>query len=90
MDPTNICAEFMMVDPPGTQIFIPGEIITKENIQYIVMNTEAELPVQGPETTLQTIRVIKDRKGINSTKFCYTRFNPNKKAEQFAHTVVAF
>lgn len=41
-----------MVDPPGTQIFIPGEIITKKKIQYIVMNTEAELPVQGPETTL--------------------------------------
>ena len=60
-----ICAEFIMVYPPGIPIFIPGEIITKENIQYIQMNIEAGLPVQGPEDlTLKTIRVIKERKAI--------------------------
>lgn len=60
-----ICAEFVMVYPPGIPIFIPGEIITQENIRYIQMNIEAGLPVQGPEdTTLKTIRVIKERKPI--------------------------
>ena len=60
-----ICAEFIMVYPPGIPIFIPGEIITQDNIDYIQMNIEAGLPVQGPEDdTLQTIRVIKERKAI--------------------------
>ncbi len=60
-----ICAEFIMVYPPGIPIFIPGEIITKENIEYIQMNIEAGLPVQGPEDdTLKNIRVIKERKAI--------------------------
>lgn len=60
-----ICAEFIMVYPPGIPIFIPGEVITEENIKYIQMNIEAGLPVQGPEdASLQTIRVIKERKPI--------------------------
>lgn len=60
-----ICAEFIMVYPPGIPLFIPGEIITEENINYIVMNIDAGLPVQGPEDdTLQTIRVIRERKPI--------------------------
>ena len=60
-----ICAEFIMVYPPGIPIFIPGEIITKDNIEYIQMNIKAGLPVQGPEDdTLQNIRVIKERKAI--------------------------
>ena len=60
-----ICAEFIMVYPPGIPIFIPGEIITKENIEYIQMNIQAGLPVQGPEdNTLKNIRVIKERKAI--------------------------
>ena len=60
-----ICAEFIMVYPPGIPIFIPGEVITKDNIEYIQMNIKAGLPVQGPEDdTLQNIRVIKERKAI--------------------------
>ena len=60
-----ICAEFIMVYPPGIPIFIPGEIITKENIEYIQMNIEAGLPVQGPQdASLKTIRVIKERRAI--------------------------
>lgn len=60
-----ICAEFIMVYPPGIPIFIPGEIITQENIDFIQMNIAAGLPVQGPEDdTLQHIRVIKERKAI--------------------------
>lgn len=60
-----ICAEFIMVYPPGIPIFIPGEIITKDNIEFIQMNIEAGLPVQGPEdASLKNILVIKERKAI--------------------------
>ncbi|MEW4223442.1 aminotransferase class I/II-fold pyridoxal phosphate-dependent enzyme [Rossellomorea marisflavi] len=58
-------AEFIMVYPPGIPIFIPGEIITKENIEYIKTNIEAGLPVQGPEDyDLRHLRVIKEHRAI--------------------------
>lgn len=61
----RIIAEFVMVYPPGIPIFIPGEIITEENIAYIQKNIEAGLPVQGPEDdTLKTIKVIKEHQAI--------------------------
>lgn len=61
----RIIAEFVMVYPPGIPIFIPGEIITKENLHYIKKNLEAGLPVQGPEDDeLKTIHVIKEYKAI--------------------------
>lgn len=61
----RIIAEFVMVYPPGIPIFIPGEIITKENLHYIKKNLDAGLPVQGPEDDeLKTIRVIKEYKAI--------------------------
>ncbi|MGC8229613.1 aminotransferase class I/II-fold pyridoxal phosphate-dependent enzyme [Pseudobacillus badius] len=61
----RIIAEFVMVYPPGIPIFIPGEIITEENLTYILKNQEAGLPVQGPEDfSLKTLRVIRERKAI--------------------------
>ncbi|WP_339232214.1 aminotransferase class I/II-fold pyridoxal phosphate-dependent enzyme [Geobacillus sp. FSL W8-0026] len=61
----RIIAEFVMVYPLGIPIFIPGEIITEENLNYIETNLAAGLPVQGPEDdTLQTLRVIKEHKPI--------------------------
>lgn len=61
----RISAEFIMVYPPGIPIFIPGEIITQENIEYIHMNVAAGLPVQGPEDdTLKMLRVIKEQQAI--------------------------
>ncbi|TXK89991.1 aminotransferase class I/II-fold pyridoxal phosphate-dependent enzyme [Parageobacillus sp. SY1] len=61
----RIIAEFIMVYTPGIPIFIPGEIITEENLNYIKKNLEVGLPVQGPEDdTLQTLRVIKEHKPI--------------------------
>jgi arginine decarboxylase len=61
----RIIAEFVMVYPPGIPIFIPGEIITEENLVYIKKNLEAGLPVQGPEDhELKTLRVIKEHKAI--------------------------
>lgn len=59
----RVIAEFVMVYPPGIPIFIPGEIITEENLDYTRKNIEAGLPVQGAEDDkFNTIRVIKDRK----------------------------
>jgi arginine decarboxylase len=43
----RIIAEFVMVYPPGIPIFIPGEIITEENISYIFKNLEAGPPCSG-------------------------------------------
>ncbi|MBT2695356.1 aminotransferase class I/II-fold pyridoxal phosphate-dependent enzyme [Bacillus sp. ISL-55] len=61
----RIIAEFVMVYPPGIPIFIPGEIITEENLKYIKTNMEAGLPVQGPEDDeLKSFRVIKEHKAI--------------------------
>lgn len=61
----RIIAEFIMVYPPGIPIFIPGEIITKENLHYVRENLEAGLPVQGPEDDeINFIRVIKEYKAI--------------------------
>jgi arginine decarboxylase len=57
----RIIAEFVMVYPPGIPIFIPGEVISNENVKYAIRNIEAGLPVQGfedPEP--KTVRVIKE------------------------------
>lgn len=61
----RIIAEFVMVYPPGIPIFIPGEIITKDNLVYTRKNIEAGLPVQGAEDEqLKSIRVIKEHLAI--------------------------
>ncbi|WP_442599344.1 aminotransferase class I/II-fold pyridoxal phosphate-dependent enzyme [Neobacillus sp. D3-1R] len=61
----RIIAEFVMVYPPGIPIFIPGEIITKDNLSYIQKNMEAGLPVQGPEDDeIKHLRVIMEHKAI--------------------------
>jgi lysine decarboxylase len=57
----RIIAEFVMVYPPGIPIFIPGEIITRDNLVYTKKNVEAGLPVQGADDVeLKKIRVIKE------------------------------
>jgi arginine decarboxylase len=61
----RVSAEFMMIYPPGIPIFIPGEIIEQENLDYIQKNIDTGLPVQGPEDpTLKNLLVIKERKAI--------------------------
>lgn len=61
----RIIAEFVMVYPPGIPIFIPGEIISEENLTYIRKNIEVGLPIQGPEDfDMNNIRVIKEHRAI--------------------------
>lgn len=55
----RVCAEMVMVYPPGIPIFAPGEVITAENIHYILECLEHGLPVQGAEDeTLERLRVV--------------------------------
>ncbi|MBM7645679.1 lysine decarboxylase [Scopulibacillus daqui] len=57
----RIIAEFVMVYPPGIPIFTPGEIITRDNLNYIIENFQSGLPVQGPEDpTLSMLKVVKE------------------------------
>ncbi|CAH2713198.1 Arginine decarboxylase [Neobacillus rhizosphaerae] len=61
----RIIAEFVMVYPPGIPIFIPGEIVTEENLVYTQKNMEAGLPVQGAEDCeMKSLRVIKEHPAI--------------------------
>jgi arginine decarboxylase len=61
----RIIAEFVMVYPPGIPIFIPGEIITEDNLLYIKKNLEAGLPVQGAEDDeFKSLKVIKEHRAI--------------------------
>lgn len=62
----RIITEFIMVYPPGIPIFLPGEVITEDNIEYIRQNMRAGLPVQGPEDeTLRTVKVVKRQAAIS-------------------------
>lgn len=62
----RIIAEFIMVYPPGIPILLPGEVISQENIDYIIEHLEVGLPVQGPEDkTIQTVKVIVETSAIS-------------------------
>ena len=55
----RIIAEFIYVYPPGIPILLPGEVISQDNIDYIVDHVEVGLPVKGPEDRyIQNVRVI--------------------------------
>ncbi|MDQ0339131.1 lysine decarboxylase [Caldalkalibacillus uzonensis] len=61
----RIIAEFIMIYPPGIPILLPGEIITEDNLAYILQNKEKGLPVQGPEDfDFRYLRVIKEYQAI--------------------------
>ncbi|MBD3918069.1 aminotransferase class I/II-fold pyridoxal phosphate-dependent enzyme [Paenibacillus sp. PR3] len=61
----RIIAEFIYVYPPGIPILLPGEVISQENIDYIVDHVEVGLPVKGPEDrTIQFVKVIADEEAI--------------------------
>lgn len=56
----RIIAEFIMVYPPGIPIVMPGEVVTKDNIEYIEEHVKEGLPVQGPDDpNIQFVKVLK-------------------------------
>ena len=61
----RIIAEFIMIYPPGIPILLPGEIITEDNLAYIMHNKEQGLPVQGPEDfDFRYLRELKENRPI--------------------------
>lgn len=61
----RIIAEFIYVYPPGIPILLPGEVISQENIDYIVDHVEVGLPVKGPEDrSIQYVKVIFEEEAI--------------------------
>ena len=46
----RICAESVMCYPPGIPILAPGEIITKDILDYIALAKEKGCSMQGPES----------------------------------------
>jgi arginine decarboxylase len=61
----RIIAEFIYVYPPGIPILLPGEVITQDNIDYIVDHLEVGLPVKGPEDrTMRHVKVIVEATAI--------------------------
>lgn len=55
----RIIAEFIYVYPPGIPILLPGEVISQENIDYIIDHVDVGLPVKGPEDrSIQNVKVI--------------------------------
>lgn len=58
----RVCSEFVMCYPPGIPILAPGEIITKEIIDYIEYAKEKGCSMQGPESLdISHLNVLKDR-----------------------------
>lgn len=62
----RIIAEFIYVYPPGIPILLPGEVISQENIDYIVNHIEVGLPVKGPEDrSIANVKVIVEETAIS-------------------------
>ncbi|MBR4555101.1 MAG: aminotransferase class V-fold PLP-dependent enzyme [Ruminococcus sp.] len=56
----RICGEFVMCYPPGIPILAPGEMITREIIDYTLFAKEKGCSMQGPEDgSLERLNVLK-------------------------------
>ena len=56
----RICGEFVMCYPPGIPILAPGEMVTKEIIEYTLYAKEKGCSMQGPEDgSLERLNVLK-------------------------------
>ncbi|MBQ8928486.1 MAG: aminotransferase class I/II-fold pyridoxal phosphate-dependent enzyme [Oscillospiraceae bacterium] len=55
----RICGEFVMCYPPGIPILAPGEMVTREIVDYILYAKEKGCSMQGPEDgTLEYLNVL--------------------------------
>lgn len=56
----RVCSEFLMCYPPGIPILAPGEMITKEIIEYICYAKEKGCSMTGPEDAeIKRLNVLK-------------------------------
>lgn len=57
----KISGEFLLAYPPGIPVLCPGEIITKEVVDYVYDLKRANLYVQGTEdSTVENIKIVKE------------------------------
>lgn len=57
----RVCSEFIMCYPPGIPILAPGEMITKEIIEYICYAKEKGCSMTGPEDAqIKRLNVLKE------------------------------
>ncbi len=60
----EISGEFLLAYPPGIPVLCPGEIITKEVVDYVSDLKRANLYVQGTEdSTVEYIKIVSTRVG---------------------------
>ena len=59
-----VCAEFVMCYPPGIPILAPGELITRDILDYIVYAKEKGCSMTGPEDMM--LGKLNVMKGIRS------------------------
>ena len=56
----RICAEVITPYPPGIPVLSPGEEITREVVDYLKLELDAGVRMQGPyDSELRRIRVVK-------------------------------
>jgi arginine decarboxylase len=56
----EVCAEIISPYPPGIPILVPGEVVTQEAVDYLLLVHEAGGFINGPEDVrLQTLKVVK-------------------------------
>ena len=56
----RVCAESVMCYPPGIPILAPGEVITRDIIEYIRFAQEKGCSMQGPESDdISRLNVLK-------------------------------
>ena len=56
-----VCGEQVSFYPPGIPVLLPGEVITREIVDYCVAMKQLGLPVSGPaDSELKTIRVVSE------------------------------
>ena len=61
----KICGEFVMCYPPGIPILAPGEMITREIIEYIIYAKEKGCSMQGTEDpNVEYLNVLVDERQV--------------------------
>ncbi len=61
----RVCGEFVMCYPPGIPILAPGEMITKEIIEYIIYAKEKGCSMQGTEDlNVEYLNVLVEDKSV--------------------------
>ena len=54
-----VCGEQVSFYPPGIPVLLPGEVITREIVEYCKAMKQLGLPVSGPaDSSLDSIRVV--------------------------------